>query len=415
MSDQIRTVSARWIFPVDGAPIERGMIVIANGLIESIGRRDGRSVDRDFPDAALVPGFVNAHTHLELTPIACDETDEIRWLRSVIEHRRRSTPESSAAAIAANLAQAIRLGTTLIGDVTTDFASANITARAPVRSFVYSELLGLKHERGVETTRRAWEIAERLEAERGDDSVSSGVRDDRRLGFSPHAPYSTAGWIYRKAAESGRPLTTHLAETPEEIELLRDRSGRMRDFLESIGAWDENWAPIGSKPSDYLKSEGLDRVDWIVAHGTYLHVSDFSLFRIPTDRDDPRRSIAYCPRTHARFGHAPHPYRRILELGGSVCIGTDGLSSAPTLGVLDELRFVRRIDRSLESETLLRMGTLNGAWAFRLERETGSLTPGKSADIAAVAIPDRNPSDPHELLFDSDLPVVATMFRGGFV
>ncbi len=415
MSDEVRTVAARWIFPVEGAPIEQGMIVIANGRIESIGRRDGRSVDRDFPAAALVPGFVNAHTHLELTSIAGDESDEIRWLHSVIEHRRRSTPEASAAAIEANLAQAIRLGTTLIGDVTTDFASAYMLGRAPLRSFSYSELIGLKYERGFETTRRAWEIAERLDAETREDSVASGVRGDRRLGFSPHAPYSTAGWIYRKAAASGRPLMTHLAETPEEIELLRDRSGRMRELLESIGAWDENWAPIGSNPADYLTSDGLERVDWIVAHGTYFRDEDLSIFAISADSDDPRRSIVFCPRTHARFGHSAHPYRRILDLGGAVCIGTDGLSSAATLGVLDELRYVRRVDRDFDCGTLLRLGTHSGAWAFRLERETGSLAPGKSADIAAVAIPDRETSDPYELLFDSDLPVVATMFRGRFV
>jgi cytosine/adenosine deaminase-related metal-dependent hydrolase len=105
----------------------------------------------------------------------------------------------------------------------------------------------------------------------------------------------------------------------------------------------------------------------------------------------------------------------MLERGVVVCLGTDSRASSPSLSVLDEARFLRRRDDSLNGPLLLTMATLFGAWALRAETTTGSLRPGKSADLAVVALPDRDVEDPHDLLFDSDLPVVATAFEGEFV
>ena len=126
-------------------------------------------------------------------------------------------------------------------------------------------------------------------------------------------------------------------------------------------------------------------------------------------------AVAFCPRTHARFGHAPHPYRALLERGAIVCLGTDSLASADSLSILDELRFLHRRDESLSGALLLTMATLFGAWALRGETTTGSLKTGKSADLAIVALPERDEEDPFTLLLESDLPVIGTVFEGDFV
>jgi aminodeoxyfutalosine deaminase len=105
----------------------------------------------------------------------------------------------------------------------------------------------------------------------------------------------------------------------------------------------------------------------------------------------------------------------MLERGVVVCLGTDSLASAPSLSVLDEIRFLHRRDPSLGGPLLLTMATLFGAWALRAETTTGSLRPGKSADLAVIALPDRDAGDPHTLLLESNLPVVATVFEGQFV
>src|SRR5215831_14059527 len=125
---------------------------------------------------------------------------------------------------------------------------------------------------------------------------------------------------------------------------------------------------------------------------------------------------SYDPRpTHARFGHAPHPYRAMLTQGVVVCLGTDSLASSPTLSLLDEIRFLHRRDPSLGGPLLLAMATLFGAWALRAETTTGSLKAGKSADLAVIALPDHDAEDPFNLLLESDLPVVGTVFEGEFV
>jgi cytosine/adenosine deaminase-related metal-dependent hydrolase len=412
MPNQSITLAARYVFPVEDPPIARGIVEVRDGKIEYCGPPDGRSPDLDLGNAAVVPGFVNAHTHLELAPIeraAGNEVeDEIDWLRRVVSQRRASSPRALERAVESNLREVRESGTTFVADITTAGASWHLLSHTPIRAVVFSEIIGIGRMRGLQTSEEAWDWLARV---REHDSVGAHTRP----GLSPHAPYSTAGWLYERAAASRLPLTTHLAEMPEELELLRDRSGRLREFLEELGAWDESWEPIGPRPTDYIRRGELRRADWLVAHGTYLDADDFWQLRPEAAPEDQRVAIVYCPRTHARFGHAPHPFREMLQRGVVVCLGTDSRASNPTLSILDEIRFLHRKDSSLGGPLLLTMATLFGAWALRGDGVTGSLKPGKSADLAIVALPDRDERDPHLLLLESNLPVLATMFEGAFV
>ncbi len=409
------TLTARYVFPVEGEPIRNGWISVIDGAISRVGRSYGLRPDFDLGNVAIVPGFVNAHTHLDLTPIAPqadreDGTeDEVRWLRRVVECRRATMPDESRQAVAKNIRASLDAGTTAVADITPAGLSWNAISDSPLRGIVYAEVLGLKRMRGIQTNSDAWEWI-----------ASLGIEDDgptRRLrpGLSPHAPYSTAGWLYRRASTGKMPLSTHLAEMPEERVLLETRGGPLRDFLEEIGAWDDDWKPLGPSPSDYLRSGDLRKCDWLIAHGTYLHSAEWWALRPGLSERDRRVAIAFCPRTHARFGQRKHPYRPMLARGVIVCLGTDGLASSPSLSVLDEMRFLHRADPSLSGSLLLTMATLFGAWALRIDDVAGSIAPRKRADFAIVALPDRDEADPYTLLLDSDLPVVGTMSDGQFV
>lgn len=409
------SLAARYVFPVEGEPIADGLVVIEGGRIARIGPRGAETPDIDLGNVALTPGFVNAHTHLELSELAAPggkpaskPENEVAWLRRVIDQRRRGSEVGLEEAVARNLAEALAAGTTLIADTTTAGLSWSTIAAAPVRAVVFAEVIGLKRERGLQTTDEAWAWISSVTPE---EQVVACARP----GLSPHAPYSTAGWLYHRAAGCKMPLSTHLAEMPEELELLERRTGPLREFLEDLGAWDDDWEPIGPRPADYVRKGDLRQADWLIAHGTYLDPSEFWQLRPEAAPNGHRVAVAYCPRTHARFGHAAHPFRSMLERGAIVCLGTDSRASSPTLGVLDEARYLRGQDRSLPGPLLLTMGTLFGAWALRAEKTTGSLRAGKSADMAVVALPERDASDPHDLLFDSDLPVVGTIFEGEFV
>jgi len=416
MRSTSRTYSARYIFPVEGPPIENGCVTVQEGRISWLGPRSERASELDLGNVAIVPGFVNAHTHLELSRLRGDVTDEpgqppedeVAWLRKVVNQRRSREVESLRDVVGQNLLRSTRAGTTSLADTTTAGLSWNQVAEAPVRAIVFAELIGLTRSRGLQTSADAWEWLGSIRPE-------AQVIANARAGLSPHAPYSTSEWLYHKAVSSRLPLSTHLAEMPEELELLERASGPLRTFLEELGAWDEEWEPISSRPADYVRKGELRNADWLIAHGTYLDPQEFWQLRPEAAPNNHRVAVAFCPRTHARFGHTPHPFRAMLERGVVVCLGTDSLASSPTLSILDEMRFLHRQDSSLNGQLLLTMGTLFGAWALRAETTTGSLKPGKSADLAIIDLPDRDEPDPHLLVLRSELPVIATMFEGRFV
>ena len=125
-----------------------------------------------------------------------------------------------------------------------------------------------------------------------------------------------------------------------------------------------------------------------------------------------RMSVVYCPQTHEFFRRAAYPLEKMLAAGVSVALGTDGRGSSPDLSLLNEMRCVARRHPAVGLDRVLQMGTLSGARALGLESEVGTLEPGKRADLAIVALPDRDAADPHELLFDPAARVVACYCRG---
>lgn len=409
------TLRARYIFPVSGNVISNGWITVADGRVVALG--EGESAGIDLGNVAIVPAFVNAHTHLELGALPGDPwrgaesgvENQLDWLRSMIGWRKKSSPEAMKANVAQNIREVLASGTGTVADITTQGLSWNATIASPLRGVVFSEIIGLKRSRGLETSAAAfnWLAEVRPMIAEHDPRLRSGL--------SPHAPYSTSGWLYQRSTAAHLPLTTHLAEMPEEVELLATRQGPLRDLLEEIGAWDDGWQPLGDRPADYVRKGDLRQADWLIAHGNYLEPSDFWQLRQHAAPSGQRVAVAYCPRTHARFGHAPHRFLEMIKRNIIVCLGSDSRATAPTLSILDEMRFLSRRFPDLNGALILTMGTMFGAWALRLENVCGSLEPQKAADLAIVRLPDREAADAHSLLFHSEEPVVATLIGGDVV
>src|SRR5689334_7441827 len=204
------TISARWVFPVARAPLEHGTITIEQDRIVAVEPRGGRKPDYELGNVALLPGLVNAHTHLDLTGLRgkCPPTpDFLDWLRAVVRHRRAMTPEQIQADLRAGLAEALRFGTTLLGDIAAGGASWDALVNAPLRAVVYYEILGLPEERLMPTAKGAWEWF-----------CAHPRSPNCRPGWSPHAPYSVSRtWLFLAAhMSSSVPIAIHLAETEME-------------------------------------------------------------------------------------------------------------------------------------------------------------------------------------------------------
>jgi cytosine/adenosine deaminase-related metal-dependent hydrolase len=170
--------------------------------------------------------------------------------------------------------------------------------------------------------------------------------------------------------------------------------------LEDLGVWE----PGRIAPSIDVILKWLSKASQgLLVHANYLSRST----TVP-----PNMSVVYCPRTHAAFRHPPHPFREFLRRGVRVCLGTDSLASNPDLDILAEARFVRSRYPDFPGDQLLRMVTLSGAEALVWADECGSLEAGKSADLVAVPLPDRDAADPYELLLSNHPSERRTMFRG---
>jgi cytosine/adenosine deaminase-related metal-dependent hydrolase len=389
-------LTARWIFPVDQPPLERGSITISGQRIVAVEPYGSRTPDIDLGDAAILPGLVNAHTHLDLTGLRGRITpseDFTMWLRGVIRHRQSQSGAEIAQDVEHGLKECTASGTTLLGDISSQGLSWPALENALLHSVVFYELLGLPKTRAQQT----WA------------GVCDWLRkhpetDICRPALSPHAPYSVRSSLFRAAANlshgRGFPLAIHLAETQAEIDLLRSHEGPFVKFLSEMGVWDPAGVVKGTQEVLEL-CRRADRV--LLVHCNYLADTG----AIPANS-----TVVYCPRTHQAFGHDPYPLRKFLQAGVRVALGTDSLASNPDLSILAELRFVHERYPDVPGEALLRMATLSGAEALGWETETGSLLPGKSADLVVILLQDENESDPHRLVLRSRLPPAATMFRG---
>ncbi len=393
-----RTFTARWLFPVSSPPLERGTITIRGTVIEAVEPHGTRTPDEDLGNVALIPGLVNAHTHLDLsgarglTPPTTPDTFT-DWLRVVIAYRRTRTAEQIQSDINAGLAECLKHGTTLIGDIASEGASWDTLSAAPTRAVVFRELLGLSEERGKMAINTAKDWVKNLT-----------VTTTCHPGFSPHAPYSVSLRLLVDAGQLCRvtlsPLAIHLAESPGEQELLNHHTGPFVEFLKALGVW----SPDGLCESVQQVMTVCDfRQPKLLIHANYLQ---------PNSRIPRNSTIVYCPRTHAAFGHRPHPFQKFLARGVRVCLGTDSLASNPDLDVLAEAQFVQQLYPDFPADQLLRMVTLSGAEALGWADEVGSLEVGKSADMVAVPQANGGSKDPHQLLFASTEVERRTMFRG---
>lgn len=378
-----RFVQARWVFPTDGEPIENGTVEIAEGTVVGISGRRAPNAE-DLGNVALVPGLVNAHTHLEFSHLASPlpaGATFADWIAGVIAERggRSSSVETSRRK---GLDESRAAGVTGIGEIATSlWPSAEVSGAGSggaggAKLHIFREVLGLSPE-GVSA--RLQDLETHL-AEGASDPV--GVA----RGISPHAPYSVHPELLDGAVglarRYGATVAMHLAETAEELELLRSGTGTLVDLFRRMGIWRQGVIGQGKRPLDLLRQlAAAPRT--LVIHGNFLDADEIAFVA-----DRPQMTVVYCPQTHAYFRHPPHPLPRLLAAGARVALGTDSRASSHSLGLWEDLLVVRRAFPELAPSTLLDLATRNGADALGFP-DLGRLAEGFPALLAVVALTDR--------------------------
>jgi aminodeoxyfutalosine deaminase len=401
-------VKARFVVPVDGPPIENGTVHFEGGHIVAVGPASQFAVRGviEYGDAVILPGFVNAHTHLELSLLAGrvpPSSDFVDWLRRLIAARTEDLQSADDAAeyfvraVRVGITESVSSGVTTVGDIT---ASPRITrpvlADSPIRALSFGEVIAMGKGRDL--------LPMRLNAAADFEHQSERLR----VGVSPHAPYSVEPAGLRECGQRARvadmPLCVHMAETADEERFIRSGEGPFAEFLADLGLWDENIAHSDCTPVELLGATGVLGSQTLLAHANYVSDHDIELIAAAG------ASVVYCPRTHAAFGHPPHRVRDMLRAGVNVCLGTDSLASNPSLSILDELRFLHSEWHDVAPDDLLAMGTIRGARALGFGDSVGSLAPGKSADLAVIPLPP-SAMDWHEILSSPQSPVA--VYVGG--
>jgi aminodeoxyfutalosine deaminase len=400
------TLRARHVLPMAAEPIENGWVRIERGRIAAIGRGQPSGQFHDLGDAIILPGLVNAHTHLEFSdldrPLPAGGGLPA-WIERVVAMRRSRAAAGGdeatrlASAVASGLEQSSAAGVTAIGEIATA-AHPMATADGPLVR-VFRETLGL--------SALAMQAA-RSSLRRDLDRMSA---EGTSVGISPHAPYSVAESLGRQAVgEAVRrrlPVMMHLAESRDEAELLATGGGAFRTLLEQLGAWQPGSPPRLLPVADWITL--LARAPrGVVVHGTFLPEDQTSLSRLARHRD--RLCVAVCPRTTLALAGRLPPVKAFRAAGIRVAIGTDSRASNPDLSVLAECRALVEGGGVSPSEAVA-MATQHGAWALGFERRCGMLAPGRSADLAILR-PSSRHSDPSEAVLDPATQIAATLGRG---
>ena len=372
-----RAFRARWIVPISRPPIEDGVVAVHGGKIVFAGeRRSWHEPVIDLGDVAILPGLVNAHTHLEFSeltaPFGQRGESFAKWIPQVVAHRRARAESQPAASVALGLQESIANGVAVLGEIATTEQWPESSNPSQSTGIIFQEFLG-------------WDRAAiPTLLDKAHSFVAANPAQHRQRGLSPHAPYTVhrellAG-LCDLAVEHHAPLAMHVAESPAEMEFLATGQGSLRTMLEAAGVWQPDFwhEPISTRSI----LEQLARAPRaLVIHGNQLQSADWDYL---SERRK-RLSVVYCPRTRDFFfPEQKYPLEQMLQRDVAVAIGTDSRASNPDLSLWRELQFIAR-QHQVAPEEILGVGTEQGAKALGFAATNGRLEVGYSATLCVVS------------------------------
>jgi cytosine/adenosine deaminase-related metal-dependent hydrolase len=386
--------NARWVLPMSSAPVPDGAIAVAGEHIIAVGQRAAivaqfpQATVRDFGEAAILPGLVNAHSHLELTAmrgfLETEESDFSAWLKKLTVARlERMTPDDLYVSAAWGACEAARAGVTCLGDASDAAVESMKALRAiGLRGTVYQESFG-------PDPRLVNENIEKLKTK------VSLLREHQtplvRAGVSPHAPYTVCGaqieMIADFAIAEELALMMHAAESAAEGLFMRKGAG---PFAESLAKRGIQWQAPGVSTIQYLEKLGVLRTRPLLAHCINVDDADIETIKQTGAR------VAHCPKSNAKLGHGRAPFAKFLTAGIALGLGSDSVASNNTCDIIEEARFAlllgrvgRRKDDDAEmisAKDALSSATIEGARALGFDGHIGELKTGVQADFIAVSL-----------------------------
>jgi len=383
-------LTARYVLPVSTPHIEYGAVLVRDDAIVEIGDFEHlRALHpdepvRDFGQAAIMPGFVDLHTHLEYTALRglVDDLPYSQWKLQLMQKEKLFSSQDWDDSACLGALEALQSGITTVADITSTGSSGLAAQAAGLRGVIYREVSTMEKARvpGVMA-----EAAADIEAWRG---TSDAARIT--IGIAPHAPYSCHPELFKAVSEyasDGTPVAIHLAGSVEEYQFVKYGASMLAtDVRDIYDAHAPLWLPTGVSPVRYVLQWCLFDVPNIMAvHCTQVDLEDIEVLA------EKNVSVAHCPRCEAKLGMGVAPVEQFLRAGIRVGLGTDSPAASNSMDVFEEMRIgllVQRAvlgeDRFMSARQFVKMATLDAARALGVDDRIGSLEPGKQADVIAV-------------------------------
>jgi aminodeoxyfutalosine deaminase len=384
--------TADLVVPVGSPPIPDGAIVVDGAAIVAVGGLEEMSAAHPKAEVTswegtIVPGLVNAHTHLQYTSFATvgasRHASYVHWSEAFVQEYDLRRGEDWGTTARAGIDQGLRAGVTAYGDVVTDSAAMTALSDSGVAGVAYYEIIGVPSERWQD------EVRDRVTAILTSTPTSAAFK----VGLSPHTPYTVDEPVLIDAADLARRLGVrlhvHLAEVDSEDDYYRTGTGPLVERITMrVG---RPWSVVaqggsGMGAAEYARHCGLVGRDSHMAHGVYLDDRGREIL------DEAGTYVALCPRSNLTVGGNPPPIADYLRENRRIAVGTDSLGSSQSLDLLEDVSLLAELardggyDRPDLEERLLHAATLGGAAALGLDEVVGSLEPGKRADFAIFAV-----------------------------
>lgn len=373
---------ARWVLPIASTPIEDGTVVVEGDRIVWVGPRaqaPAGGTDDALGDAVLLPGLVNAHTHLELTVMRgfLEDLAFFDWVRT-LTRARRQVLDADALLDSARLGvvEGLRAGITTFADTGDSAAPFDALRELGARGIAFREVFGPDPAQVDESMAG-------LRAKVGD--MRARETPLVRLGVSPHAPYSVSDALFAAVAAyasvEGLPVAVHIAEGEDESHLVERAQGPFADFLRARGVTVE---PRARSPIALLERCGVLAARPLLIHAVSADAADIAAMA------HHRCPVAHCPASNAKLAHGVAPLLEMLDAGLDVGLGSDSMASNNRMDLLGEGRLAslqqrartRRVD-AVPAPQALDLATRGGARALGLGDSVGVLAEGYQADLAA--------------------------------
>jgi cytosine/adenosine deaminase-related metal-dependent hydrolase len=397
-------IRARYVLPMDQPPIDDGAVVVEGDKIVAVGKTSEISAThtgemRDLGERVLAPGLINSHCHLDYTRLRGEvewHGSFTGWILQLVAAKQLHPEKEIAGGIGRGLEMLARSGTTTVVNIESYPGLIEQVLPTKLRVWWCLELIDLNR------TDEAKAVAEgALEFIAAHPSVHGG------FGLSPHAPYTASRELYRLSAQyaHGRniPLTTHVAESEEEDDMIRRGTGQMYDYFLRAGRDMSDCKRAG--PVQLLSEYGVLGPGCIAAHANCLTPLDITLLR------QTGTHVVHCPKTH-RFFHRDMPFLQTMQQQGiNVCLGTDSMASNDSLNMLDEMQQLAQVYPRLSAQELLEMTTVNAAKALNQTGKLGRITPGAWADLIAAPL-EGTGGDPYESIVFANKTVSFSMVGG---